>query len=48
MTKIRRRYVGGAVASCRRCDHLLPVLTSSLLTRRRVIDQMRVASATCR
>lgn len=25
-----------------------PVLISSLLTRRRVIDQMRTASATCR
>ncbi|MDX6278932.1 MAG: hypothetical protein QOH03_3 [Kribbellaceae bacterium] len=26
----------------------LPVLISSLLTRRRVIDQMRTSSATCR
>jgi hypothetical protein len=26
----------------------LPVLTTRLLTRRRVIDQMRTASATCR
>ncbi len=26
----------------------LPVLISALLTRRRVIDQMRTASATCR
>lgn len=26
----------------------LPVLISSLLTRRRVIDQMRTASAACR
>ncbi|TCN39758.1 hypothetical protein EV644_103157 [Kribbella orskensis] len=26
----------------------LPVLISRLLTRRRVIDQMRTASATCR
>jgi hypothetical protein len=26
----------------------LPVLISCLLTRRRVIDQMRTASATCR
>lgn len=28
--------------------HPLPVLVSRLLTRRRVIDQMRTASATCR
>ncbi|GAA1538384.1 hypothetical protein GCM10009741_46370 [Kribbella lupini] len=29
-------------------DFALPVLTTRLLTRRRVIDQMRTASATCR
>jgi hypothetical protein len=29
-------------------SHLLPVLVTRLLTRRRVIDQMRTASATCR
>jgi hypothetical protein len=36
--------------SSRRDDVLfaLPVLTTRLLTRRRVIDQMRTASATCR
>ena len=31
-----------------RSSHLLPVLVTRLLTRRRVIDQMRTASATCR
>ena len=29
-------------------SHVLPVLVTRLLTRRRVIDQMRTASATCR
>jgi hypothetical protein len=29
-------------------SHVLPVLVTCLLTRRRVIDQMRTASATCR
>jgi hypothetical protein len=39
MTTTSARYFGGAP---------LPVLVSRLLTRRRVIDQMRTASATCR
>ena len=34
--------------SSRGDDFALPVLTTRLLTRRRVIDQMRTASATCR
>jgi hypothetical protein len=42
MTKTWQQLEGGADAGP------LPVLTSRLLTRRRVIDQMRVASATCR
>jgi hypothetical protein len=29
-------------------SHVLPVLVTRLFTRRRVIDQMRTASATCR
>lgn len=39
MTTTSARVHGGAP---------LPVLVSCLLTRRRVIDQMRTSSATCR
>jgi hypothetical protein len=39
MTTTSARTSGGSV---------LPVLVSRLLTRRRVIDQMRTSSATCR
>ncbi|TWD80765.1 hypothetical protein FB561_1854 [Kribbella amoyensis] len=48
MTTTGPRGTEGGVATRHAHDHLLPVLTSRLLTRRRVIDQMLTASATCR
>lgn len=44
MTTTGQHHAGGRVAAY----HPLPVLITRLLTRRRVIDQMRTASATCR
>jgi hypothetical protein len=56
MTTIRQQLTGTEAASGpdrdgrgrRARGHVLPVFVSRLLTRRRVIDQMRTASATCR
>ncbi|MGC4936638.1 hypothetical protein [Kribbella sp. DT2] len=45
MTKTGQRPASGREADF---AFALPVLTTRLLTRRRVIDQMRTASATCR
>jgi hypothetical protein len=56
MTTTRQQLTGAEAApgsdrdgrGRRARSHVLPVLVSRLLTRRRVIDQMRTASATCR
>jgi hypothetical protein len=48
MTTTWQHLRSGEAARSRLQSHSLPVLVSRLLTRRRVIDQMRTASATCR
>ncbi|HEY0471296.1 MAG TPA: hypothetical protein VGD34_06510 [Kribbella sp.] len=48
MTTTRQQLTAAEVALSPDRSHVLPVLITRLLTRRRVIDQMRTASATCR